>query len=361
MALALVAVFTMPAAAADKIKFYGNIKMYTHTTELSKEQNSGTADNETDTDLTWELHGSHTNFGARIETGALKARVEIPFNLGGGRHWYVTWDFGPALLLIGNTSSIEHMSVGKFEPGTDWGGLGGSNRDNQIQLRFKVGPARIKLAAETPPANAAGINSATNDEIDQTLPKLGARVEFGVGPLKFDLAGVYHSYEERATTANTSTDIDSNALLSRVVANFGPIELAGNLWTATNLAQLKTGGGSYSAAGLYAPTYYNNALHDSEDDGWMVRGTFKFNKMISINVQTGETTGSVSPAAGVIDNEKTRKHFGVSLPITLVKGITVMPMYEKEEYEVTTAATVAAGTQDQGDIKYIGAIWIIKF
>jgi hypothetical protein len=380
MALALVAAFAMPAAAAskvsgpDKVKFYGAVKHYTFSKDISNEQvalgngSVGTPGtyNDDDTDLKWRHHGSHTNFGARGQTGALKWRVEWAWEDGNGRHWYGEWDFGPASILVGNTSNIEHMSVGICEPGTDRGMLGGSNRVEQIQLKFKIGPAKVILAAMRPmdpPARGTTISPGA-DETDFSLPKLGARVEFGVGPIKVDIAGTYQTYEEVDTATNRGFDIDSSALLSRFRATFGPLHLRANLWTATNLGMHRSGnagsqwGGATRAA--FRPVFFNNAIQDTDEWGWGIRGTFRFNKMIALHAQYGMYELS-QPVAGAIDNERTDKVFAIALPITLVKGFTLQPFYEVEEFELETAATRAAGTTDQGEIKFLGAMWLLRF
>jgi hypothetical protein len=259
------------------------------------------------------------------------------------------------------------MSIGKMEPGTDMGTSGGSNRVEQIQLKFKVGPAKVILAAAKPPANGGNDvlrGTSTGVEADHDLPKLGARVEFGVGPLKFDVCGLYNTYEERSTKTNVGIDIDSSALLGRVRANFGPIELAGSAYTATNVRAMRNTGAGSSWGGVTSaaafPRYYNGSVQDTEEVGWGIRATFKFNKMISINAQTGEFTHE-RPRQGQPDDEVVQSHWAVSLPITLVKGFTLMPFYEVEEYEVHTPALRAANITDQGDIKYIGAMWLLRF
>jgi hypothetical protein len=235
-AVALIAAFTIPASAADEIKWnwYGDARVRTFW--VSEDfQESGTTvggnDSTEDSELEWQFQGN-SRIGFRVKGGAVGGRVELRTNddnatgssstndANFARLWG-SWNFGAGTLYVGKRQPpIYQFLSGQIYD--DTGGIGYgmaySRRRGQVALGF----GGFEVAFIQPREDALG----TNGDSDPMIPKVEARWGMGFDTWNFNLMGGVQYYEISNATNNNGNnkdvDVTSYFIGGDVTFNFGP-------------------------------------------------------------------------------------------------------------------------------------------
>jgi hypothetical protein len=236
MAAALVVAFTIPATAADEIKWnwYGNARMQTFW-ESTDYRDSGTTvggnGSTEDSDLTWKFQGN-SRIGFRVKGGPIGGRVELRTQddnaLGSSstvdanfaRLWG-SWNFGAGTLYVGKRQApVYQFLSGQAAKDTGligWGAAYGRRR-GMVGLQFGAFEVAFMQSRE----DALG----TNGDTDVYLPKVEARWGMGFDTWSFNLFGGVQSYEISNVTSDTGGNEDVT-VTSYIIGgdasfNFGP-------------------------------------------------------------------------------------------------------------------------------------------
>lgn len=324
-ALALVAAFTLPAAAAEW-SFYGSSRMTTFYVDRDKESFGGAFD---DTDLTWAQQGN-SRIGANVKAGDIAGRFEYGtgINL---RLLYGEWNFGAGKLLIGQSYTPVNCFISNQVFGGDsdmlpYGGIYGGRQD---MIRFRFGAFDIAFVQ---PNTAAVVGADTDVEI----PKLEARWNHSFGALFLEVAGGYQTFDSVNTVTDKEYGVDSYILYLCLKYSMGAFYLNGDVYVGQNLANY-----GIWTVGVATATY--NAVTDDIDDndsfGWLLIGGFKVSDQIQLEAGYGMAEHE-SDLAGAQEDDLSA--FYVQAVIHLAKGIFVVP-----EIGVIDFKDSAAGA-DQG-------------
>jgi hypothetical protein len=288
-ALALVAAFTVPAAAQEEersVSFYGNLRMNTFWIMADKEyvnafEVPGAVDD--DDDLFWEFDTGNSRFGVLFKSGDITANVEIRPNNGSYfRQWNATWNFGAGTLVLGQTWDPAFTSIfGCCFDGGPAGGYGGQNsrlRQPQIGVWFPVGTGTFKFAAMQPTTGATVDGPITSTGEDFTIPTLSFSIDQKWGGLYIKGFGSYNTYDEDDQIANKDWSVDSYVLGIQPSYAFGPFEINFLGWMGQN-----TAGYQVSSRNPYGALYVaaSDSIEDVDSYGLALTATFKLNDMIS--------------------------------------------------------------------------------
>jgi len=364
IAAAFVVACAMPAAAASKVSFSGRANMIT---VWDKDDATRDGSNFNDTDMTWDEDGQTSAFSARFSDGPITGVAE--FGMGSRitgatisvrtRHIYGEYDFGNFKLLIGQTYEASFLP---FLYG--WrGGQGGyrgeatiGTRMPMIRARFNMGPGELKVAGIYNMGGAYPTGFLAGRENDITLPKLEAAYSVKFENVKVDLCGTYQTYNIVQVSTNKDWDITSYALMGKVEASFGPLSVAGGLYSGENL-------GNHGMPGALAAGWdgVNQRILDAEQFGWSIGAKYVITPMFYFAAGYGETSMSrPSAVAGQTDYEDDSKGYTMHLGIEVAKNFSIKIGYGVRDEEDMRAAGAATAT-DQGKRKYWGATWSMRF
>jgi len=296
-AMAFVAVFTLPAMAADKAEwsFYGMSRFETRSSDVETSDWTGTNDPlRDDRDTTWDLTDG-SRIGARGDWGHIMGRFEWGYNDGdlAQRHLYGIWrwhengflligqSYTPTAVLISNAHLFDGLGMidmGAFYAGRvpqikiehNWGAFhaeiaflrpaSGTNSANDFQSYFTTinagGEDNAHLAhwnslnaaeqAAVPGLIAttrfAGEDDDNAAEADTTLPKIEAMIRYNFGPLTARLFGGWNEYEMTINIADgdnngqeVEVDVDSWVVGTVLEFAMGPFYAKGTVYTGENL------------------------------------------------------------------------------------------------------------------------------
>jgi len=384
VAAAFLVAMGLPAMAADKsVTFYGSARVMTYIQDRDKENTGKGYD---DTDLVWSLDDGSSRVGAIFKAGKIGGQVEIrprdrqstrtrTMSTGGARdlmrHWYGSYDFGVAKLIVGQTWAptfhpISHecmLGGGGFLDG--YGDMGGtaSAPGLQIWVPVKGVNGMFKLALLEPytdPEWDSLVTGYTSDT-DTSLPKIEASLNGGFGPLSFNIRGGYNTFDVVNATDNEES-IDSWLLAADAGYSFGAFYVKGVYYRGQNLSVYGTGGPEV-IWGLFPQAFTGTNVEDV--DNWGVMGVvgFRFNDKISIEGGWGTRRAEQDYLTGEIKDKKSA--FYAMLPITIAKGFTMTPeVLITDEDECTGPSPAPTGvtySADRGHKSYYGVYWRIDF
>jgi len=353
-AAALVVAFTVPAMAADW-NFYGSSRMWTGWLDQSKEKSGLGVD---DGDLYWNQQ-SNTRFGGKVKTGAVGGQVEFGYtSTANTRLLFGYWDFGGGTLLVGQDyTPIDTFWSAQCGPtgGDDCGISYGAPYSGRLdQLKLKMAGLEIALIEVNAPSSPATVTGAS--DVDKTLPRFEAAYNGAFGPVTIKPYLAYQTYKEVVISGTTETEFDIASYLLGMFAkvNFGPVEIAGNIYTGTNPGNY----GQTQDIGFKSAQFFSNDVQDVDTLGGILVVKFKMSDMVSFEAGYGymKNTGDVS--VGVERTETTTDMY-VQATISPVKGVYIVPEIGKIDYgdrEVTGSADTKLG-----DKTYYGAKWQINF
>jgi len=352
-AIAFVVAFTVPAMAADW-GFYGSARMCTFMEDNSKEQT--TAGLFDDSDLGWKSLGS-SRFGANAKAGDIGGKFEAGFSESDSnttlRQIFGTWNFGAGQLLVGQTYTPSFYVISNQTTTADISGLKmGSPYGGRLPMvQLKVGG--LKIAAIKPSATLYVQGTSATNELDTSLPKLEVSYDLKVGPVGLHIWGGYNSYAEAVTATDKEYDIDST--LYGVAFKFapGPFYVNGSVYMGTNNASYgligyETMGAAYNSTA--------DSIEDADNLAYLLVAGFKVSDMLTLEAGYGVLENEKTVAG--TKTEDTFNGYYIQAPITLAKGMTIIPEYGKFDYD---EVKVASSTTKQGDMSYFGAKWQIDF
>jgi len=369
MAVVFIAV-SGPAMAASQVSFYGQswFEMWWDKTDGV---NNGTGFS--DTDMRWQNDGAGVSrFGARFKDGAMSGNVELGM-IDGRDNGYASvrtrqvwgeYDFGSFKLLVGQTYEKAFMPFlfgARGGQGTYRGEGGIGTRASMIRARFNAGPGELVVAAIDPNTGrgaSAGFPAAPFSEIDVTMPRLEVGYDVKVSNFRIQLCGTYQTYNQVQVSTNKDWDITSYAIIGKVTASFGPLELAGGLYSGQNLREFGMGGTKAAWASQFDGT--NLRVIDSDLFGWAIGAKFKVNDMFALSAGYGVTSQEQDPVTvGQTKEEDDDKGYHISAFITVAKNFDINLEYGVKDFGDKRAA--GALPVDEGKAKYWGAEWILKF
>jgi len=386
IAAALVVAFTMPASAASKVTFSGRANVAYFWDKLDATANR--ASNFNDTDGAFDEDGQTSAFSARFSDGPITGVAE--FGMGSRitgsdisvrtRHIYGEYDFGSFKLLIGQTYEASFMPfLAGFRGGQ--GGYRGEatigTRTPMIRARFNVGPGELKAAIITNKGNStyrttiAGAAHATYSgtpatiaagaETDVTLPKLEVAYSAKFANFGINLCANWNTYDIVQTSTNKSWDITSYAVMGKLDASFGPLQVFGGLYTGQNLSNMGMPGSSVAAF-----DGVNMRVLDGESFGWSLGAKYQITPSVYFAAGYGET--EITQESAVIgasemqdDSSGYTMHFG----ITIAKNFDMKIGYAVRDNEDSRAAGTVVGVvpaaRDQGKQKFWGTTFSMRF
>ena len=293
-AVALTVAFTIPASAADEIKWnwYGDARVRTFwVSEDFKDSGTtvGGNDSTEDSELEWQFQGN-SRIGFRVKGGAVGGRVELRTsddNASGAsstvdanfaRLWG-SWNFGAGTLYVGKRQPPVFQFVsGQIYDDTGLIGWGAaySRRRGQLALGF----GGFEVALVQPREDTLG----TDGDADPVIPKIEARWGMGFDTWNFNVMGGYQYAEINNVTNddgnNKDLEIDSYIVAADVTFNFGPFYTKGYVNYGQNLGPADWVGPSPSFNG-------SNSINDvTRTAGGLILG-FKLTDMVTFEGGAG--------------------------------------------------------------------------
>jgi hypothetical protein len=340
--LALVATFTMTAAAADW-NFYGSARITTFASDVDI---PGAYDRSS---LNHTVQGN-SRIGASVK---VNDAVGGHFEYGGGgdvRILYGTWNFGVGQLLAGQTYSPLCLFYSRQVFGSDNSLLnfGGVYSGRNPMVRLKIGDFQIAAVRPSSPV-IAGSRSGSFTEV--TFPKIEAKYDINLGAVKLSVAGGYNTYALTDGVTGVASDVDSYVLALGGQANFGPAYLGGDFWIGENVGNY----GMYNAPfdnATVSNTSTTTIINDNDAYGFMFVIGAKLNDMLAFEAGYGWSEAEIDTANFQGDDEQS---YYVQSTITLAPGVFIVP-----EVGVIDRKQDATGAT-QSDIVYYGLKWQINF
>jgi len=341
VAVAMVAAFTVPAAADAEWNFYGSARFSTFYTD----DDPDVAGTDSDTETVWVQQGN-SRIGAKVKfNDEIGGRFEMSDSFG-KRLLYGTYNFGGGELLIGQSytpvtyfysNSVYNgdgdlLNIGQFYEG----------RQPMIQLKFPFG---LKFAAVTP----TGTTVAGYDT-DVLIPKLELSYGFKTDVFFIDVFGGYQTIDLESPAGDESIDATVYGLGGG--ANIGPVYFKLGVHAGSNVGNYaaiwdQVGGRNMSA------TVTPGNVEDNDNLGYLAVVGFKIGDAATIELGYGYEEYD-SNLAGEQADETTQAYVNATINIT--KGFFLVPeigLVDRSESEV-------AGVEE-GDILYFGLKWQINF
>jgi hypothetical protein len=411
-AAALVAAFTLPAAAAEW-NFFGDVKFRTFWADDDSETVFVGGDRGQtyfgpgvthfdDGDLAWG-HSVGTAFGGSVQAGDVGGFVafrplENSIHQNGGDFFqvYGTWNFGAGTLLVGKTFGPVNWfgSNMVFLDENCCLGFGGilSYVKPMIQVSFEGDWGLLKIAALQPEppeqifpiggvpmfqqnASFGPVNLFTNAgntgigytawsvDSDATLPKMEASYTNTWGPLELTLLGGWQSYEAVVYVNNNTQkelDIDSWIIGLGAKLNFGPFYINGDIFSGQNLGQYEFTFQLGSDDAVYRWDNNGGTIIDNDTFGFMIAAGYKVNDMLSFEAGYGYTEHELDWAGNWEDDTQ---GYYLQAVITLAKGVSITPEIGVLDWKDTSIYGLNPGVRDtdQGKTTWYGAQWRITF
>jgi len=364
IAVALIAGFSVPAAAADaEWNFYGSARMSTFSYDRSKERPvdaTGTpgavtrqvdgSPSRDDKDTVWDLQGN-SRIGAKVSAGDVGGQFEYGTGVN-VRVLYGTWNFGAGTLTVGQgytpmmhvmSNQVADAGAGQDNDLVFFGGL--FSRRPMIQVKF----ADLKIALVTPSTNAIGdmTGSVAGADVDTTLPKLEVSYQFKTDMFTAGFRGAYNSYE--VETDAKDYDIDSYIGVLYGSVKLGPAYINASYYIAQNE-------GNYGLNVSGGPGYVFDTtalkVKDTDNMGYFIVGGVKLSDMLAFEAGYGFSSNEVD-VVGAKDDDASSYY--VQAVIGLAPGVMIIPEVGKYDYDKDGAGN------KEGDVTYFGAKWQINF
>jgi len=365
-AMAMVVVFTMPAAADPQWDFYGSARVFTFSmdvdlAEVAPNVQGVTAggDND-DRDTHWSANDSR--WGAKVKVSdTLSGQVEWDVN-NGRRLFYGTWDFGagkltagqfwtPANLLYSNSvggasgPQVTGAAGGTFNAGAGMtnAGIIATGRDIGLQLQF--GEFKVAFLAPQGLTDFSGVG-----DVDTVLPQLEMSYHLALGKAFIDFVGGYQEYDVECTAANGGDfDVDSYLIGIGGGVNLGTFYIKGSAFMGQNVSEYVMGTQTANAPTLGA----GNSLNDNDTYGLTLIAGVKASDMVTIETGFGYTESELDVA---LSNEDDNFAWYLMANITLAPGVTITPEVGYIDFGDGPVRNI-----DQGDALYFGLEWRINF
>ena len=369
IAIALVAAFSVPAAAGDaEWNFYGSARMTTFYSDVSKEAAGVHTPPDGDKDTTWTQQGN-SRIGARVSAGDVAGRFEYGtgINL---RLLYGTWNFGAGQLLLGQSYTPVNIFISNQVYGgdTDMLNTGGVYDGRRPMIRLKFGdfvfalvepstagatdfitgtPASVIVDPVTglPVTSPAVPADIVGGEVDSTLPKIELAYTFKTDMFKVGFVGGYNTYEIEGDAK--SYDVDSWVAGLWGSVNLGPAYIKANVYQALNSGSFglwNSGGDDFAFVG--------NKIKDVDTLGILGVAGVKLGDAINIEGGYGVVSHDLD-VTGAKDDDTSAYY--VQATIGLAPGVFIVPEIGKIDYEKDAA------NAKEGDVTYFGAKWQINF
>lgn len=348
VAAALIAAFSVPAAAADaEWNFYGSARVNTFWTDLSKEQDTVGTPARDDKDLVMTLQGN-ARIGANVSAGDVGGRFEYGTGVN-VRLLYGTWNFGAGTLLVGQTYTpvnifISNQVYGDIGADSDMLSTGGLYDGRRPVLQLQFGGFKIALVSPSTTAPAAALALA-GAETDTQIPKIEASYVFKTDMFTVGVMGGWNSIE--VETDARDYDVDSYVAALYGTVNFGPVYIKADVYQAVN-------GGDFGiqGAGDDNSDLVGIKIKDVDTLGYLGVVGFKLGDMVTIEGGYGEVSHD-SDVVGAKDDDTSAYY--IQAVIGLAPGVMVIPEYGKIDYDKGRA------NNKEGDTVYYGAKWQINF
>jgi len=335
-AVALVAAFTLPAAAADPAawNFYGSSRMTTFFT--SPDDESAVQDN-----VRWDLQGN-ARIGANVKAGDISGRFEY----GSGPNLRILWgeyDFGGGQFGIGqNYTPIDVFDSNQVFAGDEdllsWGAM----YTGRIPMaQYRTGGFKIALRKNV------GISELNTDGgVKDILPALEASYNLPVGEGRILFVGGINTY--KVDPDGVDETVTGGMIGASGRFPVGPVTLAANLWIGKNVGTF----------GMYHQTQddplinpITGDLEDTDSWGGILVANFKSTDMLSWELGFGYTESDNDTFLGKDD---AMSYYGQAV-VTIAPGFFIVP-----EIGVQDSGDNALGLKE-GKIWYAGAKWQINF
>lgn len=349
IAVALVAAFSVPAAAADaEWSFYGSARMETWYIDESKELDAVHTPADDDKDLDWALQGN-SRIGANVKAGDVGGRFEYGTSGGNAniRLLYGTWNFGAGTLLVGQTYTpvnifISNQVYGDIGSDSDMLSTGGLYDGRRPVVQVAFGGFKIALVS---PSTTVPVTGLAGAETDTTLPKIELAYTFSTDMFKVGVVGGYNSVEIETDTKTYDVDSYVAALWGEV--NLGPAYIKANVYKAQNGENFGIQGAGDDLASFSAAK-----VKDVDTLGYLAVAGVKLGDAIALEGGYGKVSHE-SDVIGEKDDDTAAYY--VQATIGLAPGVTITPEIGKLDYEKDNA------NDKEGDALYFGAKWQINF
>jgi hypothetical protein len=366
IAVALIAAFSVPAAAGDaEWSFYGSARMQTWYDDDSKEVAAVHTPADDDQDMTWDIQGN-SRIGANVSAGDVGGRFEYGtgINL---RLLYGTWNFGGGTLLVGQTYSPLNIFISNqvYGADSDMLNIGGVYGGRQPVIQLKFGSFKIALvkistggadafttATPASVANIAGVVTAVaavpaaipGGEVDTMLPKIELAYNFKTDMFNVGVVAGYNSIEIEGDAK--SYDLDSWVVGLHGGVNLGPAYIKADIFQGQNTGDY----GLWIAGDSTAD--FTTKIEDKDTLGYLLVGGVKLSDAFSLE----GGYGFVSHESGVTgEKDDDTMAYYVQATIGLAPGVFITPEIGKIDYDKDNA------NAKEGDTLYFGAKWQINF
>lgn len=323
--LTLVLAAAWTSAALADFTTYGSVRLATFYID---------ADEADTQNLEFDLQGN-SRLGTKFAKGDVKGHIELGLNDDSGatdddakdatvylRHVYGSYDFGPGVVLVGQTTlPYTFYADNKSKGDLDMIGQGALHgREPQLRLALKSGFYAALIENDL---------QDSDDDID--FPELAVGYNGTVNNFAY---GVHAAY----VAVDNAADVTGYFVAANTIVDLGGAKIFARAYYGQNLA-------AFGLAEGYA------VLSDDEDAdcyGAWIMGQMKASD--KVKVQAGFGWGSVD--ADDLGDGDTFVYF-INAPITVAKGFTVSPeiaYYDNED-------TIAGGDKEL----YVGAQWRMDF
>jgi len=375
-AFAFVVAYTLPAMAASEWSFYGQARVLTFQTNVSKEASASGFDDE---DFTHDLSGSARTLGANVKAGDISGKFEAggTLNL---RLAHATWKFGAGALRVGQDYTPgDYFPSGMVYGDNSMVSYGASYTGRIPQVKLLLGGLQVALIKPSSTGVTLAANSAAVWEINQTtgaveltpavttgfdgqetdtsIPKIEVAYSLKLGPVALKFFGGMNTSDTVGYTATTETTftVDSTLLGVGFSIPVAALYIKGNVWMSQNPANygMVTLASAGNAATVNAA---GTGVEDAESMAYALVVGYKISDMITIEGSYGYVDGEVS--VGGVKTEAEKTFYCITAPITVAKNVILTPEIGSVDYGDTT---VGGAKTKNGDMDYVGLRWRINF
>ena len=334
LVILMVLAFVAPAMAAEW-NFYGSARMTYIYYDRDKEQNLGTAGDtdgvNDDTDLRFDLQGN-SRIGAKVKASdAVSGRFEwgVSSSNVGTRLMYGVWNFGSGKLTVGQdyTPSYTGISgqVGNSGAGDDSNLLatGVTYLSRDPQIKFTFGDFQLAFLR-----NDAAVNDYAAafgyDSTDSLFPKVEAAYTFKTDSMMFKPYLGFQTFDVE-TPGVGQTDETVTSYLAGVYGklNFGAAYVNFNVFYAQNPGDYGLVLADGGEAGAFAGVDATGDIEDADGYGAALVVGFKINDMVKIEAGVGIIDFETEVLGQDVEDDSMTYY--VQLPITLAKGVYIIP------------------------------------
>jgi hypothetical protein len=355
-AVALVAAFTLPAAAADETledhlathwNFYGSARVSTWYEGVGVGDDLGDIDTD---NFNLALQGN-SRIGARVN---LDNGMSGRFEYGSGvnvRILWGEWNYGAGAFGVGQNYTPYDTFYSNQVWASDEGLLstGGIYTGRRPMLQWRMAGFKVALLQAT--TNDLGTETAT----EAPLPAFEASYGFTAGPASMKVVGLWQTYKIGKDTVLDS-DISTWSLGLGGKFDVGAVALWGDIFYGQNLGNYGVYHQGNDEATIIRTGLISTGVEDTDSWGGILGATFKATDMLAFELGGGYTGNTNNQ----FDNDNNIWSLYANLNITLAPGFYIIPELGYYDYG-DTAYNRADGTKDAGDLVYAGAKFQINF